>query len=194
MTNDITNLEQMLDRIDKSAEGRERISLGAIVEGVGGRSFGPLLLIAGIIMTSPLSGIPSIPTTMGALVLLIALQLLFRKQHFWLPRWLLKRSMARSKISKGIRFLRPSARFIDRLLRPRLPVFIDGAAIYLIAMACIVIAVFMPIMELVPFSAHLAGVALTAFGLALIARDGLLALLALLITATTFGTLLYQLL
>lgn len=194
MTQEITNLEQMLDRIESSAGDQESVSLGMIIEAVGGRSFGPLLLMVGVVMTSPLSGIPSIPTSMGLLVLLIAVQLLLRRQHFWLPRWLLKRSLARGKLRKGIRWLRPTARFVDRLLRPRLPVFIDGISIYLVAIVCIVIAALMPIMELVPFSAHGAGVALTAFGLSLIARDGLLALFAFVSTAVSFGVLIYNLL
>ena len=41
----------------------------------------------------------------------------------------------------------------------------------------------MPVMEVVPFSANLAGIALTAFGLAVIAHDGLLALVAFAATA-----------
>jgi hypothetical protein len=51
----------------------------------------------------------------------------------------------------------------------------------------------MPAMELVPFSANGAGAALTAFGLSLIAHDGLLALLAFVFTAMTFGLVLYNL-
>lgn len=189
---DITNLQQMLDRIEASAKDEERISLGQIVEAVGSRSFGPLLLMAGVIMASPLTGIPSVPTSMGLVVLLISAQLLFRRQHFWLPRWLLKRSMAADKFIKGIDWLRPYARFIDRWLRPRLPLFTDGVSIYIIALAGIAIAAGMPLMELVPFSAHIAGLALTAFGLSLIAKDGLLALFAFLATAITFGLVVYS--
>ena len=51
----------------------------------------------------------------------------------------------------------------------------------------------MPFMEVVPFSANLAGAALAAFGLALVARDGLLALIAFLITAATAGLLIVRL-
>lgn len=191
---DIKNLQQMLDRIEESAKDEERVSLGQIVEAVGSRSFGPLLLMAGVIMASPLTGIPSVPTSMGIVVLLIATQLLFRRQHFWLPRWLLKRSIAANKFTRGIDWLRPSARFIDRWLRPRLPLFINGVSIYIIAIAGIAIAACMPLMELVPFSAHIAGLALTAFGLSLIAKDGLLALLAFVATAITFGLVVYSLL
>jgi len=192
MTQEIKSLEEMLDRIDESADNEGRVSLGRLVESVGNRSFGPLLLMVGVIMTSPLSGMPGVPTTMGVLVLLIAGQLLFRRDNFWLPRWVLRRSIAQSKIHKAVKWLRPAARFIDRWLRPRLPAFIKGFSIYLISLVCAVIAAVMPMMELVPFSAHGAGVALTAFGLALISRDGLLALLAFLVTALTFGLVLYQ--
>ena len=183
MTQEITNLEQMLDRIGESADSKGRVSLGRIVESVGDRSFGPLLLLVGVIMTSPLSGMPGVPTTMGVLVLLI---------HFWLPAFVLRRSLEERKVHRAINWLRPSARFVDRWLRPRLPAFIRGGSTYLISLVCAAIAAVMPMMELVPFSAHVAGLALTAFGLALIARDGLLALIAFLAISVSFAFLIYQ--
>ncbi|WP_375154439.1 exopolysaccharide biosynthesis protein [Pseudomonas sp. Q2-TVG4-2] len=75
------------------------------------------------------------------------------------------------------------AKWLDRLLKPRLSVFVEGIARYFIAGSCLFIAVVMPPMELVPLSANIAGIALTAFGLALIARDGLFALIAFCFTA-----------
>lgn len=194
MTQEISNLEEMLDRIDESADDEGKVSLGKIVESVGDRSFGPLLLMVGVILTSPLSGLPGMPTTMGVLTLLIAGQLLFRRDQFWLPRWVLKRSIGREKVRKAVKWLRPAARFIDRWLRPRLPVFVGGMSIYIISLICAVLAVIMPMMEVVPFSVHAAGLAVTAFGLALISRDGLLALLALIVTTVIFGFLIFQLL
>jgi hypothetical protein len=193
MTREITNLEQMLDRIDRAIADRDQVSLGAIVQTVGSRSFGSLLLMAGVIMVSPLSGIPGMATTIGTLVLLIAIQLVFRREYFWLPRWLLTRSIARTKFCKAIEWLRPPARFVDRWLRPRLLLFVDGFSKYMVAIFCAVIAAGMPMMELVPFSATSAGIALSAFGLSLIAHDGLLALLAFVATAITLGLVVYKL-
>lgn len=57
---------------------------------------------------------------------------------------------------------------------------------------CVLIAVAMPPMELVPFTATGAGAALTAFGLSLIAHDGLVALLAFAFTATTLALVMYR--
>lgn len=189
-----TSLEQLIDHLDKTTQGVERIALRTVVEAVGSRSFGPLLLVAGLITLAPLIGdIPGVPTLMALVVLLIALQLLLGRRRFWLPQWLLGRSMARDKFAKGMHWMRPPARFIDRLLRPRLVFLTQGVGLYLIAVTCIAIAAAMPPMEVVPFSANGAGAALTAFGLALIARDGLLALLAFILTVATIGFVAFQL-
>lgn len=189
------SLEDLLDRIGESAAEREPVSLGAILDAIGRRSFGPLLLLAGLVTLAPIIGdIPGIPTVMALLVLLTAGQLLFRREHFWLPSWLLRRSVSQDGLCKALAWLRPPARFLDRWTRPRLRRFARGPAFYAIAGVCILIALGMPVMELVPFSANGAGLALTAFGLSLIARDGLLALIAFVVTGLTFGLIVYSLL
>jgi hypothetical protein len=64
---------------------------------------------------------------------------------------------------------------------------------YVIASIALVIGAAQPFMELVPFSANGAGAALTAFGLALIAHDGLVALIAMAFAALTGGIVAYAL-
>lgn len=86
------------------------------------------------------------------------------------------------------------ARFFDRWSRARLTTLTTGAGLYAVAGVCTVLAATMPAMELVPFSANVAGAALTCFGLSLIACDGLLASFGFLFTAATFGVTLYMLL
>lgn len=190
---EVTTLEQLLDRIGKATQGGgPRVSLGAVLDVVGRRSFGPLLLLAGLVTLAPIIGdIPGVPTLMAVLVWLSAGQLLLRREHVWLPRWLLLRSMAPDKLRQALKRLHAPARFIDRMLRPRLTMFTQPTAV---AIVCVGIAAAMPAMEFVPFSANIAGAALTAFGLALIARDGLLALLAFVLTAMIVALGIYHLL
>ena len=183
---EVTSLEQLLERICGAEPEAGRVSLDAILDVVGCRSFGPLLVVAGLLTLAPIIGdIPGVPTTVGVLVFLIAVQLLFHREHLWLPRFLLDRSIERGKLHKAIGSLYRPARFVDRLLRQRLTMFADGAIIYVIVIVCLGIAATMPVMEVVPFSANAAGAALTAYGLALIARDGLLALIAFAFTGIT---------
>ncbi|MFO7554984.1 MAG: exopolysaccharide biosynthesis protein [Desulfobacterales bacterium] len=194
MGQEINNLEQLLDQIYRAAKNREEVSLGAVIQEIGSRSFGPLLLTAGLITLTPVIGdIPGVPTIMGILILLSSGQLLFRRKHFWMPSWLLERSVAQNKLTASLKRLRPAGRFVDRFLRPRLTALTRGTGIYFIAASCVGIAAAMPVMEVVPFSANIAGIALTAFGLSLITHDGLLALLAFLFTFITFGIVIYNL-
>lgn len=194
MNQELTSLEQLLDRIGREAVEGNRISLDAILDAVGRRSFGPLLLVAGMVTLAPLvSDIPGVPTLMGFFVLLTAGQLLFRRDHFWLPNWLLRRSLPRSGLCKILKWLRPPARFFDHLSRPRLTAFTRGVGSYAIAIICIVIALTMPVTEIVLFSSNVVGLVLTLFGLALIVGDGILALFALLITTIASGIVLYGL-
>lgn len=191
---EITNLTCLLDRLSEASVEEDSVNLGAALDTVGTRSFGPWLLLAGLITLAPVVGdIPGVPTVMGILVLLVAVQLLFRRDHFWLPRWMLDRSVSRNKFCKALKWMQKPARWIDRLLRPRLPSFTGSGGVVVIALVCALIALAMPVMEVVPFSANGAGLALTAFGLALIARDGLLAAIAFVCTAITSGLIVYYL-
>ncbi len=192
MTPKIENFQQLLDQIGQVSENSDRVSLSIVIEAVGNRSFGSLLVMAGVLLVSPLSGIPGMPTIMGIFLLLIAVQLLFRRKHFWLPRWLMKRSVAGPKLYKAVNWLRPPARFIDRWLRPRLTVFISGMCLYLIVITCLAIAVSLPVMELLPFSASTAGAVLTLFGLSLVAHDGFIGLLAFALMIIVLGLFFYN--
>lgn len=183
------NLQQMLDHIDQAAQaGNEKTTMQDVMSEVGRRSFGPALLVPGIITLMPLIGdIPGVPTVMGILVLSVAGQVLFGRRYFWMPAWILTRSVERQKIVKAVQWARPPARFVDRFLRKRLPVLTYGAGAFAIALCCIAIALIMPLMEFVPFTANVAGFALTLFGLSLMARDGVLAIVAFTLTVLAFG-------
>lgn len=190
-----TNMEELLDRIEGAVGEDNRISFDEILDQVGHRSFGPLILLAGLVTVMPVIGdIPGMSATMGVFVLLTSGQMLLRRDHFWLPQWLLRRSVAKNKLCKVLGWAQKPARFLDKLLRPRLKLFVNGGGTMAIALVCTVIALFMPAMEFIPFSANGAGLALTAFGLALIGRDGLIAVFALLVTGGTLGLLGYNLL
>lgn len=65
------------------------------------------------------------------------------------------------------------------MLRPRLSLLASNGGAIVIAAVCLLLGLSMPVMELVPFSATAAGLAVVAFGLALVAIDGLFVILGL---------------
>ena len=184
----ITDIEGLLTRIDAASKGKRRVSLEDLYEEVGSRSFGPLMLLAGIVTLAPLVGdIPGVPTTIGLLVILVSSQMVIGRTSFWLPGFLLHRSVSSAKLRKALSWLQRPARFVDRLVRPRLAALAGGAATRVIACLCLLVGMAMPVMDFVPFTANIAGLALTAFGLSLIAHDGLLAIGALVFTLLAVG-------
>lgn len=171
------NLDDLLQQLEQAGEDDRPVSIRSMLEATDRRSFGALLLVPGLLVLSPLSGIPGLPSVFALMVTLIALQLLVGRKHFWLPAWLLQRSAPRRKYDKALAFLRRPARQVDRVLRRRLTFLTHGPlAIRISALLCLAIAATMPPLEIVPFGNSIAGGALTLLGLGLLARDGLMIL------------------
>ncbi len=177
------NLQGLITQM-QNHDHADPVTLEAILDSVGRRSFGPMILVPGLIVVAPIIGdIPGVPTLFALVVLLTSIQLLWGAEHFWLPKWLLARSMPRARLLKALEWMHKPARFVDRLLHPRLTWLVDkGASRYLIASMCLLISLMLPVMEFIPFSATIGGAALVCFGLALVARDGLLVLFSMAFT------------
>ncbi|MCA1771952.1 MAG: exopolysaccharide biosynthesis protein [Halomonas sp.] len=194
MNQPLQSVEQLLDRVGELTHENDQVSFGMVVESIGSRSFGPLLMLIGITLFSPLSGVPGMSIFMGSFVLLIAVQMLIGRKQFWLPGYILNRSIERGKLNKALSWLNKPARGIDRILKPRLTFLVNNGGSYGIATLCIVIGLCMPFMEVVPFSSSAAGLALLALGMALVVHDGLLVLLAIALFSTTFTLILANIL
>lgn len=169
------NLSGMLDNIEGAGETGDKVAVADILDTVGQRSFGPMLLVPGLIVLSPIAGIPGVGTAAGVAVLLIAGQLLIGCENFWLPAFIRRREVGRERLEKSVRALRPAARVVDRVLRPRLDFLTRRPFIYAVAATCVVLALTLPLLDMVPFTSLVPASAITAFGLAIIAHDGAVA-------------------
>jgi hypothetical protein len=188
----IRTLTQLLDVLEQLTKRRKDISLRQALEAIGHRSFGPLLLLGGLVMAAPGVGdIPGVPTGVGIFIALVAGQMLLRRQYVWFPKWLLDRSVSDRAVVKALGWLRAPARYVDFATRRRLVQLTHNAGAYAIAIACTTFAVVTPLMEVVLFSANIAGAAIVSFGVALVAHDGLAASCGFVLTAAWIATLAY---
>ncbi len=178
------DLEGLLGELRKAADGNgPRVSVEEIMQAVGHRSFGPLLLLAGLLGMTPVAAIPGAPSTIALITLLVASQLLIGRDTFWLPRFLRHRSVGKDKLEKTVRIARKPARVVDRMVKPRLAFLTGPIADRVVALVCVILALCVPPLEFLPFVAFIPSAAIAAFGLGLLARDGLLVLLAFAISA-----------
>ncbi len=189
---DVRDLEALLEHLDEAARRENHhLTVADLLAAVGARSFSPILLLSGTLVTSPLSGIPAMPTATACVVFLVSIQLLCGRRDFWLPGWLLRLHVGNQGLQTAVKWLRRPARFVDYFIQPRLGWLVRGIATRLIALLCLFVAALMPLMEFIPFSSTVAGAALTAFGLALVSNDGLFALLAYALVGATIGVVVY---
>lgn len=183
------SLAEVVEQVTHSGEPGEPISVDEIIEAIGQRSFGPLIVVPGLIVLSPLSGMPGVPTLGGIAVLMIAGQMLLGRESPWLPELLRRRTISNDRMAKAGSFLMPVARFVDRFTGRRLVWLTRKPYSYLIAAACVLIALVMPPLEVIIFANVVTAAAISAFGLALVADDGLLAAIAFALAAGSIGLL-----
>lgn len=188
----ISSVTELLDAIEACVEKEKDISVDQILDEIGHRSFGPFVLAAGLVLIVPGVGdIPGVTSIVGLAVLVVSGQMLLGRKYIWLPRWLRTRTVSDKKLCKAVGALRKLAGYVDRVLKARLTWLTIGIGARVIAATTVAIALTTPFMEVIVFSAILAGAALTGFGLALVGHDGVFALLAYLFTALIIGAVFY---
>jgi hypothetical protein len=168
-------LSGVLEQLLYETEG-ERVSIGELLNAFGLRAYGPMLLILAIIVISPIGAIPGFSVLIGALIFVVAVQLLAMRNRPWIPRRLETFSFPREKLSDAVASLKPYTARVDTLLKPRLEFFMAPPFAQLVAVACLVMALLMFPFALVPFAVLLPGLAVGILGLGLAARDGVLIL------------------
>lgn len=179
------DIEDLLGALEENADG-ERVSVREVLAATGPRAHGPVLLTVGLIAVSPIGGMPGVPAIAATIVFLISVQMIFSPRALWLPDFLLRRSVESSKLKKAVSVLRRPARFIDKLIRPRLTILTHRPGTIAIGVLCMLLAISVPMIELIPFAGLLPAAAFVTFGLALSAHDGLLAVTGFLLTSAVF--------
>lgn len=188
-TLEAASLNDVLDHIAQKADHDdtpESLTLGEVLESVGRRTYGPLLLVVGLIAVSPLTALPGTTWFVAALTLLVAGQMALGLKHTWLPRSALQMRIPRDSVHNGVAAFRPWARGIDALLKPRLQFLSRPPFVSLVALLVIGAALVTFPLGLIPLAPIAPGLAVVFFGLGMTARDGVWLLLGMLVVGGAF--------
>lgn len=184
------SLTDVLDRIEENTEG-ERITIDDLRRALGGRSFGPLFMIAALLAILPTGAIPGMSLLTGFIMLVLSAELLFTPDRIWLPGFVGKRSLPRQKVVNSLRKGRDRAERLSRLVRPRMEFMLKPPLLQIVAVGGIIAALTMFPLALVPFGAFPASVPLLVVGAGLTARDGLVLAVGLVLLAIGTGIAVY---
>jgi hypothetical protein len=149
---------------------RERITIQDIIDGLGERSFGFVLLLFGLL--SALAVIPGLATLTALPLIFFGLQMLAGYPTPWLPAFLAKRDIAKGDLEKVLQTGAPFMRRVERFCRPRLQFLIGGVGERLLGLLVFVLAVVIALPG--PGTNFPPGMAIAFMSIAIIERDGLL--------------------
>src|ERR1700704_6954371 len=102
----------MLDRAEREAV----VSVGWLMEQLGGRSFGLALLVMGV-----LGIVPGVSTVAALMVVWLAVQMMLGQEAAVLPRLVARRSIGVERLGRGIGIVAPRLAAGGQLGPPRWP-------------------------------------------------------------------------
>lgn len=182
-----TPLQSVLDHIEKAMDGSDSTDLKTVVESFGNRAFGPIMVLCGLCMMTPLGAIPGIPPAFGIIVIVFAVQLLFRRDTPWMPKVLARVKIPATKLRKVQLKLRPVLAKIDGIISPRLSWASTGPAQVIVSLIAITLALTFFPLGMVPFGVVAPAFIILLLGLGITARDGVIVLIAFGLSAAVFA-------
>jgi hypothetical protein len=128
-----------------------------------------------------------VPSLCGVLILLISVQLFLPRKYPWMPGPMRRISFSHDKLEKAVDKAEPVIERVDSWFGRRLTALSGTAMEPLVASVCVLMALTMPPLELVPFAAAAPGAAVVVLGVALAARDGVMTLVGLVLCGFALG-------
>jgi hypothetical protein len=155
-------------------DGPDRLSFSVLAAQLHARAWGGLLLIFGAIDLLPLPPLTSVFFALPMLV--VSAQMVMGRATPWFPRKLERRGVTKQELGRLVGKMAWLEVRIERIFKPRISTFTGPVATRIIGGLCfllaLVAAVPIPLFHFAPAAA------IVLFGLALIYRDGALAIVA----------------
>jgi len=180
------SIQRLSDVIEGFGEDeRPVLTVGQMLEQFDSRAFGAMLLVFGLLNCLPLP--PGSSTILSLPILLLAPQIAWGSDIPWLPRRLVEHPLKRDDLRGLFRRLTPIVRRMELVTRPRLKILFGPIGERLIGVVCTLLALVLVLP--IPLGNLAPGATVAVLALALLQRDGLLALLGYLMAAVSVGLL-----
>lgn len=172
-------LRELCDR------GGPTVPISELVEAFGPRAFGAILLIFAAACALPLP--PGSSTILGAPLVLLAPQVALGSRAPWLPRGIRHRGISTSQLRQVFQKIIPGLAKVEKVSRPRLEFLFGRIGDRVIGAVCTILALVLILP--IPLGNLLPAAAVSLLSLALVTRDGFLAIIGYLLALASAGVL-----
>jgi hypothetical protein len=156
----------------------DRMRIGDLTEAFGDHVFGALLVIFALPNVFPLP--PGSSTVFAIPLLLITAQMALGRKSLWLPKTLADKTISKEALQRLSTHGAPILKRAERRLLPRLGALVNDR---LVGIICFLLAVVLVLP--IPLGNMPPGLAISAFGLGLLYKDGLAVLAGFIATAAS---------
>jgi len=170
------SISEVLDKLSETANENngDKTSVNDVMEAFGRRAYGPFLFVVGVLSASPLGSIPGASILFGSFVIIMMVQYIVRQGAPWVPAWIRNRSISSKKARESAQAVKPYLERVERVVRARYDALTHPPWTYVCAVFCILMALSMYPLALVPWGAMPPSLALAVIGLGMMSSDGLL--------------------
>jgi hypothetical protein len=155
------------------------MTLQDLMDGLGERSFGFVLLLFGVL--SAIAIVPGLATITAVPLLFFGLQMFAGYRTPWLPKFILERSFAKADLLATIKRAVPAMRWVETICKPRLLFMTGRFAERLLGILVFILAAVIALPG--PGTNFAPGVAIAFMAIAIIERDGLMVMIGMFVSA-----------
>lgn len=157
----------------------EKVTVGELVDRLEGHAIGLFLLLLALPMCIP--NLPGISTIFGVLMLAPAIQLTLGSKHLWLPGFMRNWTFPREGLRKAVKISAPTLRRFEWVFRPRLQALTQFPFTVFFGLQTVLLAIVLIIP--IPGGNWPPAITISIMSLALMQRDGALAIVSTLCAA-----------
>ncbi|SLN58032.1 exopolysaccharide biosynthesis protein [Pseudooctadecabacter jejudonensis] len=179
-------VEAIVENLDELAKSGP-VTVGDLAAEFGKKSFSTLILVVSLLLVSPLSGVPLFSSFCGLIICLLASQAAAGRAYVWMPRRIMAAHPPMGRFQAGIHRMRRFARWLDNRTITRLSVLVSPPFSRAVYAVCALAGALLPLMELVPLTSSMIGASVAMIATGLLARDGLLSLIGLIMLPIIFS-------
>ena len=150
----------------------ESLRFADLLEVLGDRAFGALLLVFALPNCLPLPALPGLSTVMALPLVILSAQLLLGRRQPGLPRWLGERRLRRADLARMVERLMPALLRLERALRPRWPALSGARAERGLGLVCLLLSLSLALP--IPMANLFTGWSVLVIAIGLVEDDGLL--------------------
>lgn len=155
---------------------KKEIKFGEIGDSLKGRAFAGLMLIFVLPNLIPLP-IPGISTILGTPLIILSFQFMSGRKSPWFPKWIREKKISGEKLAKAINFILPYIKKLETIFSPKFTILVEPPLERILACCCLIASIIMALP--IPFANWLPALSIFILSIAILERDGFLAIFGL---------------